>query len=90
MFAMTIETQREALRKIVDALPDSEVLSALRYVQFLESVGGDPLVAAFMNAPIDDEPLDSDDLERIAEARTESTGEDWIAVRKRLLENTPA
>lgn len=63
-------TDRERLRILIEDLPEQEVHTALRFVEYLrqEGEGEDPLLIALRNAPDDDEPLTEEDLEALREA----------------------
>jgi len=64
-------TEKEQLQVLVDDLPDSEVHTVLRFVEFLRQEAADPLEQALRNAPFDDEPLTAAEL-----AELEASGED--------------
>lgn len=70
-------TAKEQLRERVERFSEEEATEALR----LLDLRGDPLVAAFRDAPADDEPVTSDDEAAIAEAH-----EDIVAGRTVSLE----
>lgn len=60
---------RNELHNLVDALPESEVYSAKRYLQFLlTEVQNRRILEAFKNAPEEDESLDPEELNAIKEA----------------------
>jgi hypothetical protein len=50
---------REALHKIVDELPESELITVVRILKGLQ-LAPTPLQVLLENAPIDDEPYDGD------------------------------
>lgn len=50
-------TEKEQLRALVNDLPDSEVHTVLRFVEFLRQETVDPLGQALGSAPFDEEPL---------------------------------
>ncbi len=80
-------TTREKLHSLVDALPEGELLPAERFLEYLRDRVEDPVLKAFMEAPIDDEPLTEEDLKAIAEAEEAiARGEEhpWEEVRERL------
>ncbi|MBM3933146.1 MAG: hypothetical protein FJ319_02400 [SAR202 cluster bacterium] len=58
---------KEQLHRLIDELPDSELLSAARYLKSLRDQG-DPFLRALLNAPIDDEPETEEEREGVAEA----------------------
>ena len=51
---------RETLHRIVDELPDTELLAAKRYMEYLRNMS-DPLVRKLAEAPYYDEPLTAED-----------------------------
>ncbi len=57
-----MEDSKTELHRLIDALPESEALIAKRFMEFLISMRGDPLLNAFLKAPEDDELLDAQDL----------------------------
>ena len=59
---------KEKLHRLVDQIPEGEVYTAERFLEYLASED-DPLVRALMNAPEDDEPLSEADREALAEGR---------------------
>lgn len=66
MFAMG---SREQAHELIDRMPETQV-SAL--VGLLETIV-DPVAAALLNAPFDDEPESEDERQAVAEAR------EWLA-----------
>jgi hypothetical protein len=59
-------TTREKARKLLDELPESELEPVL---EFIASRGGeDPVIAAFRDAPEDDEPFTAEDEAAVREA----------------------
>ena len=59
-------TAKEKLRDAIDALSEDEARDALRY---LEVRRVDPVLAAFIAAPEDDEPITEEEQQALAEAR---------------------
>jgi len=49
--------KKEELYKIIDEIPEQELNSALRYLQYLRDIGEDPVIKALNSSAIDDEPL---------------------------------
>ncbi len=81
-------TTREALRRLVDALPDQDLYAAQRYLEYLRASSVDPVLQAFMQAPVDDEPLTAEDEAALAEAQEaveRGEVEPWEKVRAELL-----
>lgn len=60
--------ERDELHRLVDELPDGELNAALRYLEFIREKGVDPVRWALEHAPIDDEPENDDERERVARA----------------------
>jgi predicted transcriptional regulator len=58
-------TTREKARKLLDELPESELEPVL---EFIASRGEDPVIAAFRDAPEDDEPFTAEDEAAVREA----------------------
>jgi hypothetical protein len=56
---------RDDLRAMLDAIPDERLPAAREALARLT----DPVLLAFLNAPLDDEPLTEEDLTAIAEGR---------------------
>lgn len=82
-------TEKELLHSLVDRLPEGEMRSALRYIEFLVERGG-ALGRALHAAPLDDEDLESDDAASLDEAlRDRESGAvvDHREARRRLLES---
>ena len=63
---------RSALKKdlyeLIEALPDTEVEAARRYLQYLRDMG-DPVLRSARNAPLDDEPETDEERAAVQEAR---------------------
>lgn len=62
---------KEHLHELIEDLPDSEIEEAARYLKRLRELAGDPVYQAFMNAPLDDEPLTPEEEAAIAEGHEE-------------------
>lgn len=60
-------TTKERLHKLVDELSEPEADDALRYIASRHG-SEDPVIAAFRDAPEDDEPLTPEDEEALREA----------------------
>ena len=63
-----MSVEREALRRLVDELPENELNAARRYLEFIRDRGKDPVRWALENAPYDDEPVTDEERERAAQA----------------------
>jgi predicted transcriptional regulator len=59
---------KERLHQLVDRVPDGEVHTAERFLEYLAS-SDDPVMRALMNAPEMDEPLSDADREALEEGR---------------------
>jgi len=56
------------LYSLIDILPETEIHTAIRYLEFLISKTCDPVLQTLCNAVYDDEPLEEDDLRAVREA----------------------
>ena len=61
-------TTKEALHRLVDRLPESELAAAHRLLEYLHA-GGDPVLRAFLAAPEDDEAETPEEATAVREAR---------------------
>jgi len=61
-------TAREHLYELVEALPESEIEPAARFLEFLRFRLDDPVLRALERAPLDDEPLTDEDAQALEEA----------------------
>jgi predicted transcriptional regulator len=59
---------KERLHRLVDRVPEEEVHTAERFLEYL-ATSEDPVMRALMNAPEDDEPLTDADREALEEGR---------------------
>lgn len=74
---------RENLHRLVDALPDQNLLAAKEAIEPL----ADPFLAALASAPIDDEPESEEERAAVAEAVDDLTHgriRPWDDVRREL------
>lgn len=74
---------RENLHRLVDALPDQNLLAAKEAIEPL----ADPFLAALANAPIDDEPESDEERAAVADAMEDlahGRARPWEAVRGEL------
>jgi hypothetical protein len=62
-----VMSEKERLRALVEDLPESEVHTAIRFIEYLRSEE-DPIWRALLNAPPDDEPLTQEDAAALDEA----------------------
>jgi predicted ArsR family transcriptional regulator len=63
-------TAKERLHKLVDEISDQEADAALRYIVQRRE---DPVIAAFRDAPEDDEPFTAADEDALAEVQADRT-----------------
>ena len=78
---------KDLVHRVVDELPESELLAALRFLEYLRDVGGDPMVRALMEAPEDDEPITPDEGQGADKAWQEylrGEARPWVEVRGEL------
>lgn len=71
-------TKREAVRRLVDEVPEAVLDAAERYLQYLRDQG-DPLLRALTNAPEEDEPISAAEEAAVAEGRAEADRGELIA-----------
>jgi hypothetical protein len=79
---------RDDLHKLVDRLPESELESARRVLEYLDKRASDPLLRALAEAPEDDEEETPEEAAAVEEARQEvARGEaiPWEQIRNRYL-----
>lgn len=79
--------ERKDLHELIDALPDSEVPTARRYLRYLRLISTDRVLRAFLDAPEDDEPVTEDDIARLEQAEEEMARgevETWSQVKRQL------
>jgi hypothetical protein len=50
-------TKKEEIYKIIDEIPEKELNSALRYLQYLRDLGEAPVIKALNSAALDEKPL---------------------------------
>lgn len=79
-------TTKEALHRLIDELPESELEMARRVLEPLRA-GGDPVLYAFLAAPQDDEPLTPEEMAAIEEGEADiarGAVSPWDDVKARL------
>lgn len=64
-------TAKEELYQLIEKLPESELATARRFLEYLCTVSQDPVARALQQAPIDDEPVTPEEAEAIREALRE-------------------
>jgi hypothetical protein len=57
------------LHRLVDELPDTEIIPAKRFLEYLRDTRHDPVLDSLLLAPDDDEPLTPADDAAIEEAK---------------------
>lgn len=80
-------TAKQELHQLVEALPETEVHAARRFLEFLRSGSDDPLVRALEEAPEDDEPTSREEDQAADDAWEEyrrGKARDWEEVRREL------
>ena len=81
-------TTKDRLHELVNCLPDSVLVEAELRLELLLR-GEDPVLRAFLEAPVDNEPLTPEEIVAIEEADAEiarGEGIPWEVVRARLLD----
>ncbi len=68
LWSVMVSAHRKDLIELVEQLPEEELASARRYLQYLRDMN-DPLLRALREAPLDDEPVTEEDKRAIEEAR---------------------
>ncbi|HLF03723.1 MAG TPA: hypothetical protein VI855_00675 [Dehalococcoidia bacterium] len=79
-------TIKDELHRLVEELPEGELQSAKRFLEYLRNMG-DPLLQALMAAPYDDEPTTPEEDKGAEEAWQEylrGEARPWEEVRKEL------
>jgi hypothetical protein len=78
---------RQALHTLVDELPEPELPTARRFLEYLRQQAPDPLRLVLDAAPLDDEPVSEDDLAAIREGFEEKVRGETVSHEevKRLL-----
>jgi hypothetical protein len=61
---------RDSLHRLIDELPESELIAAERFLHYLRATA-DPVLRALLEAPLDDEPETEEEREAVQEAREE-------------------
>ncbi len=62
---------KQDLHQLIDEIPEQEHQAAAKYLQRLRDLVNDPIYKAFMNAPLDDEPVTPEERRLIDEAKAE-------------------
>ncbi|MBM3934319.1 MAG: hypothetical protein FJ319_08470 [SAR202 cluster bacterium] len=61
-------TTRDDAHKILDQIPESEVHTAVRFLEYLRN-SGEPVLASLLNAPEDDEPETFEERKAVEEGK---------------------
>lgn len=61
---------RDSLHRLIDALPESELAAAERFLRYLRATT-DPVLRGLLDAPLDDEPETEEERQAVQEARDE-------------------
>lgn len=80
--------KRAALHSLVDELPEGELVTAERFLDYLRSRAQGRLEALLAEAPLDDEPVTGDDLAAIREGRDQAEHGEVVSheeVKRRIL-----
>jgi hypothetical protein len=80
------------LHKLIDEIPEYEHTAVADYLKRLRELANDPVYQAFMNAPIDDEPLTPEERAAIEEGKREvreGRGVSWEGAQKELFDDEP-
>jgi hypothetical protein len=75
---------RDRLHRLIDQLPEGEVRTAERFLEYLRDLGGDPLLARLSSAAEDDETTTEEDAAAADEGWREyvrGDAREWDAVR---------
>ena len=64
-------TVKEELHELVEALPESELLAAQRFLRHLNIMAKDPVMKALVSAPVEDEPITEEEEALVREAEEE-------------------
>jgi hypothetical protein len=61
---------RDSLHRLIDELPESELTTAKRFLNYLRATA-DPVRKTLLEAPLDDEPETEEERRAVQEAREE-------------------
>jgi hypothetical protein len=68
---MTMVPERTVLHRLVDMLPESDLDAAQRVLRGLLAADRDPILAALLSAPEDDEAVTEEDIAAEAQANAD-------------------
>jgi hypothetical protein len=66
-----VSSERLALHRLLDRVPDREVPTARRFLEYLSAFANDPFWQALQNAPYDDEPETPEERAAVEQAKRE-------------------
>ena len=75
-------TAKEQLRERIEAFSEEEASEALRLLDLRD----DPMIAAFRDAPVDDEPVTSEDDAALAEAQEDIAAGRTVSLEEAMRE----
>jgi hypothetical protein len=75
-------TAKQQLRERIEALSEEEASQALRLLDLRD----DPVIAAFRDAPLDDEPVTAEEEAAIAEARADIAAGRTVSLEEAMRE----
>ena len=75
-------TAKEQLRQRIEAFSEDEALEALRLLELRD----DPVIVAFRDAPIDDEPFTEEEEAALAEARADIAAGQTVSLDEAMRE----
>jgi predicted transcriptional regulator len=64
-------TTKIELHDLVDKLPEEELATAMRFLEYLRDTHADPVLRALEEAPYDDEPLTDADIAAIEKGKAD-------------------
>lgn len=85
---MTTKTRRDDLHRLVDELPEGELHSARRFLEFLRGTGGH-IPRSLLEAPEDDEPTTEEEDKSAEEAWQEYLRGEGISAEEAKRELLP-
>lgn len=80
-------SSRQELHQLLDQLPETELHVARRFLEFLRSHSDDPFLRVLAEAPEDDEPETTEEIEAVREGTEDCVSgrvRSWQDVRREL------
>ena len=71
MEGLMMVVTKQDLHQLIEEIPEEELQAAAKYLTRLRDLANDPVYQAFMNAPLDDEPVTPEERRLIDEAKAE-------------------